>query len=215
MPAADPLTAATLQQLEQQGGPGQNQVAPPQQPAATASHEQAASAHGVLPQPAHQRSPLGPAVSSIKRDSISSSSSSALLGRMSGASLQRPDFVASAAQQQQARQYMEQQLLQQQAQAQAAAAAAGVSVQLPPHMPAGGSATSSPPLSPKRQGRHGSARPSADGSGSYAVASMQPVYPQALGLPAIATTPPVPIPGTSPPASAGGLCASNQQLSKS
>jgi hypothetical protein len=158
---------------------------------------------------------LGPTISSIKRDSISSSSSSTLLlGRMSGASLQRPDFVPSAAQQQQARQYMEQQLLQQQAQAQAqaAAAAAGVSLQLPPHMPAGGSAASSPPHSPKRPGRHGSARPSADGSGSYAGAGMQPVPPQALGLPAIATTMPVPIPGTSPPAGAGVLCAICKQL---
>jgi hypothetical protein len=74
-----------------------------------------------------------------------------------------------------------------------------------PQQTAGGSSSTSPPLSPTRAAQHGSARPSADGSiASAAAASMQPVVPpQALGLPAIATTPPVPIPGTSYTAAAG------------
>lgn len=208
LPGAAPLTAQNVQQLEQQvGAPGLLHASSGQQPAQT-HVEQLEPAHGLQSQPLHQRSPLGLVhMSSIRKDSASSSASSApLLGRMSGVSLQRPDFTTSSSQQLQARQYLEQQALQQQAQIQAAAAAGA---QLPAsalqqqQQPAGGSTTSSPPLSPRRLARHSSARPSVDGSGSIAMASMQPVPPQALGLPAIATTLPVPIPGTSPPTGTG------------
>jgi hypothetical protein len=71
-----------------------------------------------------------------------------------------------------------------------------------------GSSASSPPLSPRWVALHGSSRPSLEGSAANTGASLPP---QALGLPAIATTLPVPIPGTSPPAAAtGALCWQGQ-----
>jgi hypothetical protein len=83
--------------------------------------------------------------------------------------------------------------------------------QLQQQQPVGQPPSSSPPLSPRRADSRGAARQTStelgavvQGGAAFAaveaeVASTLLLPPQALGLPAISTTRPVPIPGTSPP----------------
>jgi hypothetical protein len=197
LPYANPLTAQALQQLEQHQG-FVPVAASTGQPAAVQPYfEHTEAPPGTLQQPVHHRSPLGP-TSLGRKDSIASTcSSTALLGRMSGVSMHRIDNSSVSSQQQlQARLHAEQQVALQAQAATAAAAAAGPSTaQLLQQAAVGGSTSSSPPVSPSR---HGVSRFSADGSSVGAGAMAIPVPPTALGLPAIATTLPGSLAGTSP-----------------
>jgi hypothetical protein len=200
LPSANPLTAQALQQLEQQQG-FVPVAASTGQPAVVQPYfEHSEAPPGTLQQPVHHRSPLGP-TALVRKDSMASTcSSTALLGRMSGISMQRNDFSSVSSQHQlQARLHAEQQAALQ-AQAAAATSAGPSTAHMLQQAVVGGSSTSSPPLSP---GRREAARFSADGSSVNAGAMAIPVPPNALGLPAIATTLPGSLAGTSPPTAAG------------
>lgn len=204
-PAEPVLTAQALHQLEQQH---------------SQSHPDAA-------QPSHQHSPIGPpAAPSRKYSSCSTCSSTALLGRMSGISLPRSEIGLAAAagagagaaalqrpppQQQLQPEPQSAQVYIAELQAPHAAFEAG-SMLLPsvnmPQAAVAGSANSSPPLSPNRQqaATGGSFAGAGQAQGTQGPIAAACLDPQALGLPAIATTLPVAIPG-GPPSAAGALGA--------